>query len=159
MSSSQDSSLPSALLESLRSIGYALDTALADIIDNSIRSSSNFSGQLLLRRTANGAVQASWQRSPTASCKADSEDCRRTLAVISGHCATVSRWYPSVCPTYSRRPSDRKSCRESVAAEIAIPNYALSQFFDETASLDGGEMHEYLASQISLFPRKNWQFL
>ena len=36
MSSAQNSSLPSALLESLRSIGYALDTALADIIDNSI---------------------------------------------------------------------------------------------------------------------------
>ncbi len=36
MSSSKDSSLPSALLESLRSIGYTLDTALADIIDNSI---------------------------------------------------------------------------------------------------------------------------
>lgn len=30
------SSIPSALLESLRSIGYTLDTALADIIDNSI---------------------------------------------------------------------------------------------------------------------------
>ena len=36
MSSWKDSSLPSALLESLRSIGYTLDTALADIIDNSI---------------------------------------------------------------------------------------------------------------------------
>ena len=36
MSSLKDSSIPSALLESLRSIGYTLDTALADIIDNSI---------------------------------------------------------------------------------------------------------------------------
>jgi hypothetical protein len=36
MSSSRNSSLPSALLESLRSIGYTLETALADIIDNSI---------------------------------------------------------------------------------------------------------------------------
>jgi hypothetical protein len=41
MSSSKDSSLPSALLESLRSIGYTLDTALADIIDNCITAKAN----------------------------------------------------------------------------------------------------------------------
>lgn len=32
---------PSALLESLRSIGYTLETALADIIDNSITANSS----------------------------------------------------------------------------------------------------------------------
>jgi hypothetical protein len=31
---------PSALLESLRSIGYTLETALADIVDNSISASA-----------------------------------------------------------------------------------------------------------------------
>jgi hypothetical protein len=36
MSNSKELLLPSALLESLRSIGYTLDTASADIIDNSI---------------------------------------------------------------------------------------------------------------------------
>jgi hypothetical protein len=48
MSSSKNSSLPSALLESLRSIGYTLHTALADIIDNSITAqASNISIRFL----------------------------------------------------------------------------------------------------------------
>lgn len=42
MNTIKGSTIPSALLESLRSIGYTLDTAIADIIDNSITAKASY---------------------------------------------------------------------------------------------------------------------